>query len=292
MTSIDLSEKLGVAHSELGAMIESNNVFNLQPIVFEDKESRLRKKYFLTDAQSKYYGDMYNDNYIIDSIELSKKIGKEHRNLVRDIDKMLENIYQGGVLKFEHTLIGIKISYYIHNQNNQRYRKYELSKKGLLFVASKYDDVMRLKIINLIDSYEKRLSVPSNYLEAMKECVRLEEERLRLESKIEHDRYKVDFADTVASIDDSITITEFSSIVSKELCIKINDMFDILKKMDLLTKADSKYRATAKAIYQGLLENRERVYRKDGENKISIQARVLLKNQNKLIQKIKNYIGA
>lgn len=131
---------------------------------------------------------LFND-YIVNSRDLAKHLGVEHKKLMRAIDQRIAKIHKGGVANFGHTSINsqkdgegglLKIketpinsqndekedfhnskpdlfleSYDINEQNGQAYRYYEITKKGCLFIASKRDDKLTLDILNYLEQLEK-----------------------------------------------------------------------------------------------------------------------------------------
>lgn len=85
------------------------------------------------------------------SLEIANVTGKEHRNVVRDIDNLLS---QGvDVLNFEQT------SY--TDKSNRQQRCYNLTKKGVLILASGYNPVLREKIINRWEELETGKAKPA-----------------------------------------------------------------------------------------------------------------------------------
>jgi len=100
----------------------------------------------------------------MDSREIAKLTGKEHRNVMRDIDKMLEDMGEGGVLKFGHTLI--------NPQNRQEYSIYRLPKRECLILASGYSVQLRAKIIDRWIELESKavtaFKVPTSFAEALR----------------------------------------------------------------------------------------------------------------------------
>lgn len=73
------------------------------------------------------------------SREIAELTGKRHDNVVRDIEKMLNDVGMG-LLNFEDT--------YINPQNGQEYRCYKLPKNLTLNLIAGYRADMRLKIID------------------------------------------------------------------------------------------------------------------------------------------------
>lgn len=64
--------------------------------------------------------------YYVTSRMLAEGLGKEHRNVLRDLEKIIK-----GLLKCEHTPQNLIIpSTYINEQNKQEYKQYKLTKDG------------------------------------------------------------------------------------------------------------------------------------------------------------------
>ena len=62
--------------------------------------------------------------YYVTSRMLAEGLGKEHRNVLRDLEKIIK-----GLLKCEHTPQNLIIpSTYINEQNKQEYKQYKLTK--------------------------------------------------------------------------------------------------------------------------------------------------------------------
>ncbi|GEM17901.1 Rha family transcriptional regulator [Gluconobacter oxydans] len=72
------------------------------------------------------------------SREIAEVTGKDHRNVTRDIEKMLNDVGEG-VLKFEQT--------YTNAQNGQSYREFLLPKDLTITLVAGYRSDLRLKIV-------------------------------------------------------------------------------------------------------------------------------------------------
>lgn len=86
------------------------------------------------------------------SLEIAELTGKEHRNVMRDIRKMLDEMDEGGVLKFEHT--------HQNPQNGQTYPIFRLPKRECLILVSGYDVPLRAKIIDRWMELEGMVAAP------------------------------------------------------------------------------------------------------------------------------------
>lgn len=101
-----------------------------------------------------------NSTLTMSSREIAELTGKMHRNVVRDIEKMLKNIGEG-VLKFEHT--------YTNDQNGQEYREFLLPKNLTLNLVLGYRDDLRLKVVDRWLELEAQNvpAAPQNMVEAL-----------------------------------------------------------------------------------------------------------------------------
>ena len=77
----------------------------------------------MTNIQATYAGQQQQT---ITSLEVATMVGREHKNVMRDIEKIKGDL---GQLNLEHTPY-FKYSTYIHQQNNQEYPMYLLTKQG------------------------------------------------------------------------------------------------------------------------------------------------------------------
>ena len=71
-----------------------------------------------------------NGEPVASSRDVAKRFGKEHRNVMRDI----ENLMSEGVLKIEQTPLFFK-SEYTHPQNHQKYPMYLMNRDGFSLLA-------------------------------------------------------------------------------------------------------------------------------------------------------------
>ena len=108
------------------------------------------------------------------SLQIAEITGKRHADVMKSIRKMepaWEKVAEG---KFS---LG---SY--KDENNQDRPCYSLSKEECLYIATKFNDEARAKLIKRWKELEEQSkpSVPQNYLEALKSLVKAEEEREQL----------------------------------------------------------------------------------------------------------------
>lgn len=216
------------------------------------------------------------------SLEIAELTGKDHRNVVRDIEGQLGQL--GGLLKFEQT--------YIHPQNKQTYKMYRLPKREVLILISGYSVQLRAKIIDKLEELERQLKnqtpqLPQTYLEALESLVESEKRNQALQNKIESDKPKVAFADSVASSDDTISIGQLAKLLKQNgIETGRKRLFDYFRKNGYLIKGKSKDYNTPsqKAMEQGLFKIKEAVINMGDKAILSLSPRVTSKGQQYFIE--------
>tara|TARA_B100002049_G_scaffold42555_1_gene29012 strand:- start:4645 stop:5259 length:615 start_codon:yes stop_codon:yes gene_type:complete len=105
------------------------------------------------------------DNGKITSLQISEVTGKNHGHLMRDIRKMEETWVNLGQSKFGLTS-------YIDSQNRAK-PMYQLSKTESLYIATKFNDEARAKLILRWEELEKAQSKPMSTLDIMEQSIRM-----------------------------------------------------------------------------------------------------------------------
>lgn len=89
------------------------------------------------------------------SLDIAKHFGKEHRNVLRDIEALQE-----GVLNFEQTPMFLKTTY-VHPQNGQEYPMYLMNRDGFTLLAMGFTGKealeWKIKYINAFNAMEQEL---------------------------------------------------------------------------------------------------------------------------------------
>ncbi|EIW9271354.1 Rha family transcriptional regulator [Klebsiella variicola] len=84
------------------------------------------------------------------SKEIAELTGKRHDNVIRDVRKMLDEIYpDGGLLSFEDT--------YVNTQNGETYSMYRLDRKHTFILVSGYCVQLRAKCYDHIQMLEQKV---------------------------------------------------------------------------------------------------------------------------------------
>ena len=98
-----------------------------------------------------------NSEPVASSRDVAKRFGKEHRNVMRDI----ENLMSEGVLKIEQTPLFYKTEY-THPQNHQKYPMYLMNRDGFSLLAMGFTGKeavqWKLKYIEAFNQMEQQLA--------------------------------------------------------------------------------------------------------------------------------------
>lgn len=150
------------------------------------------------------------------SVEISEITGKNHKDVLESIRGMEDSWVKAGGNKFEYTS-------YIDNRNREK-PCYSLTKTECLYVATKYNDEARARLILRWEQLEKEnldrkmyggFDVPKNYLEALKLAVHQQEKILELEPK-------ADYTDKVLLSPEKLTTTEVAKSFGMKSPQKLN----------------------------------------------------------------------
>ncbi len=154
-----------------------------------------------------------NNQPITDSLTVAEVFGKDHRNVVRDVENQIDKLIaagekEWGALNFEQT-------HYQHPQNKQWYTKYNLTEDAFTLVAMSYvtPEAMKFKVKfiqefkRMREELEKRnqtYKLPGNYKEALLQLVeqverneQLETENLVLTQQVHEFKPKASYYDMV-----------------------------------------------------------------------------------------------
>lgn len=177
------------------------------------------------------------------SLQIAEITGKRHADVMKSIRKMepaWEKVAEG---KFS---LG---SY--KDENNQDRPCYSLNKEECLYIATKFNDEARAKLIKRWKELEEQSkpSVPQNYLEALKSLVKSEEEKqqlalenrkqqqeiltiskenMKLGNKITEMLPKVSYYDQILQSNATMTITQIAQDYGMS-AIKMNKELEAMK---------------------------------------------------------------
>ena len=190
---------------------------------------------------------LFNENgeQIITSLDIAKLTGKEHRNVLRDIRNMepaWEKLHQ---LKFEQMQIR-------ENLPNNGYRLrtvYALTKLECLYIATKYDDVSRAKLVLRWEELEKEdVRRKKEEVSASPKLLVTEREILRKGDEIRRGQIEKENAPA----DGCFTISE----VAEMLKTSVKELNQFLVKQDIQFRRDGRYYLTPKYEESGFVKER------------------------------------
>ena len=169
------------------------------------------------------------------SLEIAELTGKEHRNVLRDIRTMLEELYtEKGMLSFEHT--------YTNEQNGQQYKMYKLLKRETMILVSGYSVALRAKIVDrwqeLEEAQTSNALVLPNFEDpaeaAIAWALQYKEKQLALQ-QLEVAKPKVEFVDKYVDRGNLRKITDVAKelgVSSRTLCKWLRDNDHMWKRTD------------------------------------------------------------
>lgn len=218
------------------------------------------------------------------SKEIAEATGKLHSNVMVDIRNLIEQLGgEKGELVFQLS------SYFGENQKHNP--MYLLTKKEALLLASGYNAVLRLKIINRWEELEKM--TPRTHLEVLQSemALLIEKERVsalleEANNKIEEDKPKVVFADSVIGSSNSILVRQFAKVLCDEgFEIGQNRLFEWFRENRFLNKDNEPYQ---NHVASGLFEVITRTIGSGTETFTTRTTKITGKGQVYFAEKIKN----
>ena len=202
---------------------------------------------------------LFNENgeQIITSLDIAKLTGKEHRNVLRDIRNMepaWEKLHQ---LKFEQMQIRENLP-----NNGYRLRKvYALTKLECLYIATKYDDVSRAKLVLRWEELEKEdVRRKMEDVSASPKLLTTEREILKKGDEIRREQIEKENAPA----DGCLTISEIAELLKTS----VKNLNQFLVKQDIQYRKDGRYYLTPQYEGSGFAKERSfHYFSLEGEKK-------------------------
>lgn len=222
--------------------------------------------------------ELVTKNEIMTSLQIAEITGKEHRNITRDIDALIE---QGlDVLNFEQT--------YYFDKSNRRQRMYQLTKKGCLILASGYDALLREKIIDRWEQLEiekkSQFQIPQTLSQALLLASQQAEQIEHQQRLIEAQKPKADFYDTVMDSKSTIDMNDVAKTLN--MGIGRNNLFEFLRENEILMPNNRPYQ---KYVDRGWFRTLESTYQKpNGDTCIYIKTVVFQKGLDGIRKALEN----
>ena len=120
------------------------------------------------------------------SLEVAEITGKRHDNILSDIrDEISKLGAERGLLIFQET-------YYVNEQNRQKYPMFNLNYKGVLQLGARYSAETRFKLIEKIEELKKPMTIEdmiilqANEMKSVKHRIDIVENKVDNEIRIDH----------------------------------------------------------------------------------------------------------
>lgn len=175
-------------------------------------------------------------NLTMDSLEISKLTGKTHSNVLKDIEKMFKDLEMGEESQVKY--------YFAEQSQTWDMKRYRLPKDLTITLVSWYNAILRKAII--VRWLELEETKPQTFEEVMRNALLLADQKVKqLETKIEIDKPKVEFANTVADSSDVILVREYAKILYDKEWIEIwqNRLFKWFRDNWYLNKNNEPYQS-------------------------------------------------
>lgn len=164
------------------------------------------------------------------SREIAELTGKQHRNVMRDCDKLNESYEKLGMLKIEQGY------YTLPNTGSQQHRECLLTKTQTLDLMTGYNTELRIKVNRRWEELENKQlqkSLPGTFAEALRAYADEVEKNEKLVGELEVKNVliaeyepKVTYYDQILASTDTITVTQMAKdygMSAKELNLLLHD---------------------------------------------------------------------
>ncbi|WP_286732795.1 MULTISPECIES: phage regulatory protein/antirepressor Ant [Sphingobacterium] len=224
----------------------------------------------------------------LSSREIAKDTGKAHHHVMRDIRNM-----EDAWINVNGTKFGLVD--YIDNKGQKR-PEYHLTKKETLYIATKYNDVVRAKLINRWEELEQQVQnnqfqIPTTLsgalLLASQQAEQIEQQQLllteqtkqieekekqvyqsqliykKLQNTITDQAPKVVFAEAIVSAETDVQIGQLAKVISQATSKSIgqNKLFSILRDNGYLLSRREQYNLPAQTyIDRGIFKIKYSTY--------------------------------
>ena len=229
----------------------------------------------MTDLMS--FSKNKNSKNTISSKVIAEITGKQHSNIMQDLRNLIEQLGD------DRAGLTFQLSSYF-GDNNKQNAMYELTKKEALLLASGYNAVLRLKIIDRLEALETSIRKPQNEIEWIQFALEQakEKERLQIENIVM--KPKADFFDQVAGSETCFDMADVAKVCN--LGVGRNTLFLFLRESKILRENNTPYQSYVDSGYFRVIESK---YNKpDGSINISLKTVVYQKGVDFII---KRFVG-
>jgi phage antirepressor protein len=219
------------------------------------------------------------------SLQIAEVTGMRHADVMRSIRNMEE-------AWTKTTQRNFPLSEY-KDSTGRSLPMYQLNKTECLYVATKFNDEARAKLVIRWEELEREraaggFQIPQNFSEALRLAAEQAERVEAQQKQIEAMKPKALFADAVATSDRSCLVAELAKILQQNgVNIGQNRLFDWLRKNGYLCSKGEYYnQPTQRAMEMGLFKvNKTAINKPDGSVLVSCTTKVTGKGQVYFVHK-------
>lgn len=204
-----------------------------------------------------------NNRIVTDSREVAAMTEKRHDHLLRDIDGYVAILAKSTAPNFGVSDFFTESTY--QDSTGRTLKRYLITRKGCDMVANKMTGekgvLFTAQYVTEFDEMEKQLNkpqhtLPQNYVEALKALVTSEEQKEVMQLRIEADRPKVLFAESLEVSSNSILIGDLAKLLKQNgINIGQNRLFEILRQDGyLMTRGESRNKPTQRSMDMKIME--------------------------------------
>ena len=229
--------------------------------------------------------ELLNNAETMTSLQIAEVTGMRHADVMRSIRNMEE-------AWTKTTQRNFPLSEY-KDSTGRSLPMYQLNKTECLYVATKFNDEARAKLVIRWEELEREraaggFQIPQNFSEALRLAAEQAERVEAQQKQIEAMKPKALFADAVATSDRSCLVAELAKILQQNgVNIGQNRLFDWLRKNGYLCSKGEYYnQPTQRAMEMGLFKvNKTAINKPDGSVLVSCTTKVTGKGQVYFVHK-------
>jgi len=217
-----------------------------------------------------------DQNKTMSSREIAELTGKQHKDVMRDIRKVVIQLVDAGedVSGFVESTAKDKL--------NRDGRIFALNYSATMILISGYNPVIRSKIVNRWQELEQAQQPPAlSEEEIVMQALAIQSKKVKaLTSQVNELTPKANALDRIATADGSMNITN----AAKHLQVRPKELFDQLSRMKWIYKrlGNKNWVGYQDKVQQGLLEHKVTTQIVEGVERIREQVRVTPKGMAKL----------
>lgn len=226
---------------------------------------------------------------VVSSRVIAEQLGKEHYNVIRDLEKILETSNVRSLI--------ISSTYEVSGQK-RKYKEYLLTKDGFtlyMFNIQGYND-FKMSYINRFNQMEQQLQnqfkVPTNFKEALLLAAKQQEEIEKLALENESQKQIIgelkpakEYLDIILASEDTMTITQ----IAADYSLSARAMNIILHEQGLIRNVGGQWILYKEHMNKGYTRSETiQVKRKDGTDKVVMNTKRTQKGRLKIHEILTN----